>query len=294
MIVLIISGVRFNTLKKLNNQVLTLDDLKRFDSDNFPDYFEVDKNYMATKFIDLNNIDEKTYAEFKVISLELYSEDEFRLRNSIYISFSELWDILRGKGEVGVEEYAFSLNITKDDKILVICHHGAMSSVASYFFNKGGYEAYYSSWVSIDNERFIDGSLLKQANKENYVLIDKFSPEKSDQNYIIFDFDTDEAHYLCNENLFLTFSPHYHIIKDNIVAVEASRFGRKHFLEECDIAYSDFYQVYEVNSKIICLYPLHCLLTQHHLYYLNLTRNIKRIYRVGGLEGYNFNALSWW
>lgn len=297
-VLVLILTIRYLTLKSMNQPSVTVSDLKKLSYEslksNKPENIEADQEFMQSHFVDLNNISIADYDDFKVIMLEHNPEEEFYLRNSIYVPSTELWSVLK-ENKSTFKEFLHSINYSLNDKYLFVCHHGTMSSIIAYLSLDFGLDSYYSSLVSMENEELLFGDFIENANKDNSVIIKKFFPEKKDEKYIIFIFGTDEAHYLCSEDKFSLIasdlSDYFEFIFNRIIAVEASKYGKEQFLEECEIKFSDQIDTENKNSKILCLYPLHCLLTQHHLNYLNLSTSVKEIYRIGEIENQEYTQL---
>jgi len=297
-VLIVTTGIRYLIIKSMNEYHVTVSDLKKLTYDrlrsNKPKDIKADQEFMNLHFVDLNNISMDDYNNFTVIMLEHNPEEEFYLKNSIYVPSTELWSVLK-ENKSTFEEFLYSINCSPNDKYLFVCHHGTMSSIIAYLSLDFGLDAYYSSLVSMKNEELLSGNFIKNANRDNSVIIKKFFPEKTDSNYIIFIFGTDEAHYLCSKDKFSVIAEdlvdYFDFILNRVVAVETSEFGKKQFLEECEITFSDKVNFNDKNSKILCLYPLHCLLTQHHMNYLNLSTSVRNMYRVGEIKGEEYSQL---
>ena len=278
-VLLVIAGFRFNTLRKRDSQVLTLDELILLDVHELYYRNVTFGNYTKTNFIDLNNIDEETYNRFKKVFMVW--PIGVSLKDSIYLDFSTVWNSLRNFEDEQLEEFLSSMGITKEDKILVVCNMGFTSTIFSYFLNERGYEAHLSSLEMVANEKLIKSSIIKKMNQENYVIIDELNPSNSDENYIIFFFGIDECIVLFDYKYGLL------DLEDNLIVKERGvmlilQSPDTSLQTECNQQPSDFDEVYGEGSKIVCLTNLHCLLTQHHLYNLNLTKEIKIIYKMKG------------
>jgi len=288
---------RFYIIKSLNQHQVGINDLQKLSYDNLkahkPQTIEFNQTFLDSHFVDLNSISLEEYHGFRAIMLEHNPDKEYKLMGAKYIPSTRLWSLLKENIST-INNFLNSVNISLNDKLLFVCHHGTMSSIIAYLFSNRGFDSYYSSLVSMDNPALIKGSLIKDANIQNSIITKPFHLQKND-NFIIFIFGTDEAHYLCSKDGFSLISPEaddFDKISEKMKLISASEFGKTSFLEECEIPFSNIEDMDIYNSKILCFNPLHCLLTQHHLDYLNLTTQVKEIFRIGEIEGTDFNQLK--
>lgn len=254
-IYLILGGLRFYKFKELN-QLLSLGE------SGFNKVYE--RIDMPTdRFINLNKIDQSEYDSFKKVSL-IKAQNVQLFDTATTIS---LFELKANK----IEEYLQARGITKEDKVLAYCNLGFSSSLTTYFLNKLGYNVYYTKLNKLESKDYIEF--------DRFPLIGTWIPiiaplerEKSDRHYIVFMFHEVENQF-CDPGVY---PQEIRNLLKKIVVWPETTFED----EQCHIPEVEFDEIFVEHSKIVCINKLDCILTQHYIDYLGLTKQFPKIFFI--------------
>jgi len=216
-----------------------------------------DEKILKEKYTSLNNLSKEEYNNYKKIVLWDLGE-EYPIKNTTYINIHKLWELLNNDHDK-LEKHLNYHNITKDDKILFICHTGWSSQIASYYLDKIGYKTFHTRINDINNTKFIDSNRIKEINNARSIIVKPLT-YLSKENYFLFLFNIEERNLLdhCPE-LF-----NDDILYDNIygiISVNNSEIDMLEFYPDMKIF--NINEIKLTNLKIMCISQFHCLLTKH-------------------------------
>ena len=285
-ILIVLVGLDFIRLKKLNSmdgnvliselEGLSAYEFRKIEGDS---RVKFDDDFEKNRYVSFSSMNESDFYDYKKIVAMWYMADEYPIKDAIFMDFNFLWNEVNFNMKK-FEKYLKKLNITKKDKLLIICYGGGSSRVISYLFNKYGYDSYYASLNTINNEELIDSEELKNNNNIRNIVIDSLNYD-IDEKYYIFLFGVGDE---CLINHFSKLIGEGGL-KENIYGIESGRFSIIEIKKEHpNIEIANVENVDIEESEIICLSQLHCLLTQHKIDSLNL--GIKKIYYAGDIENW--------
>ncbi len=258
-ICLILGGSHFYKFKELN-QLLSLNE-----SEFAKIYKRID--VPMDRFINLNKIDQLEYDTFKKVSL-VSGQNIQLFDTTTAISLFELKEIMMINK---TEEYLQAHGVTKEDKVLAYCNFGWSSSLAAYFLNKLDYNIYYTELNRLESKDYIEF--------DRFPLIGTWIPiiaplerEKSDRHYIVFMFHEVEDEF-CDPEVY---PQEIRNLLKKIVIWPETTFED----EQCHIPEVEFDEIFVEHSKIVCLNKLDCILTQHYIDYLDLTKQFPKIFFI--------------
>jgi len=258
-ICLILSGSHFYKLKELN-QLLSLNE-----SEFVKIYEHID---MPTdRFINLNEIDQLEYDSFKKVSL-IKNQSVQLLDTTTAISLFKLREmIIMNK----TEEYLQAHGVAKEDKVLAYCNFGWSSSLTTYFLNKLGYNIYYTKLNKLESKKYIEFDRFPLVGTW-IPIITPLEREKSDRHYIVFMFHEIENQF-CDPEIYP--QEIRNLLKKIVVWPETTSENQK-----CHIPEVEFDEIFVEHSKIVCINKLDCILTQHYIDYLGLTKQFPKIFFI--------------
>jgi len=258
-ICLILSSSHFYKFKELN-QLLSLNE-----SEFNKIYERID---MPTdKFVDLNKIDQLEYDSFKKVSL-IRNRGIKLSDTTAAISLFELKEaIIANKSEKYLQAYG----ITKEDKLLTYCNFGWSSSLTAYFLDKLGYNVYYTKLNKLESKDYVEFDGFSLTGTE-IPIIASLEREKSDRHYIVFMFHEVEDEF-CDPGVYP--QEIRDLLKKIVVWPEATFED-----EQCHIPEVGFDEIFVEHSKIVCLNKFDCILTQHYIDYLDLTKQFPKIFFI--------------
>lgn len=259
LVCLVVGSFHFYNLRKLN-RLLSLNESE------FAMIYE-HINVPTDRFIDLNTISQLEYDTFKKVSL-IKRQGIQLVNTAAEISLFQLKEIMP-KNQT--EEYLEARGITKKDKVLAYCNNGWSSSLAAYFLNQLGYDVYYTKLNQLESKDYVEFNHFSLTGTEIPIIV-PFEKEKSDKYYICFMFHEVEDEF-CDPEIYSG------DIRDRLrkIVVWPEKTLKN---QQCDIPQIEFEKIFDENSKIVCLNKLDCILTQHYLDYLNLTKQFKKVFFI--------------
>jgi rhodanese-related sulfurtransferase len=284
LIIFVVVGLKYIRLKNLNtiSQPAFISELEglpmlKIDEINDNQGIKFDDSFSEERYISFDSLNESEYHDYKKIVVFWYMANEYPLKDAIYIDADDLWEGINFEQEM-VNIYLNEFNISKKNKLLFICYEGWTSQLISYFFYKKGYNSYYGSLNTIDNVEYIDSDNLKEINNARSIIVDYLDYD-IDTKYYLFLFNIEENYYIYHFPSLINEGK----IKKNIYGIKSGRFSvieMKSLHPNINIVNIEDIDLME--SKIICLSQLHCLLTKHKIDASNL--DIKTIYFSGDVD----------
>jgi len=258
-ICLVLGSSHFYKLKGLN-QLLSLNE-----SEFAKIYERID--IPTDRFINLNKIDQLEYDSFKKVNL-VRGQNIKLFDTTTAISLFKLKEIMMINK---TEEYLQAHGIAKEDKVLAYCNFGWSSSLAAYFLNKLGYNVYYTKLNKLESKDYIEFDRFPLTGTW-IPIIAPLEREKSDRHYIVFMFHEVEDEF-CDPEVYS--QDIRNLLKKIVIWPEET--SKK---EQCHIPEVEFGRIFAEHSKIVCLNKLDCILTQHYIDYLSLTKQFPKIFFI--------------
>jgi len=285
-ILIFIIGFRFFGLKKINtiNGPFLVSDLSDKSLSQIEEIYDktwiiYDEKFQEEKFIYLDTINSSEYHSYKKITI-YFMGNEYAIKNNTHIHFDKLWEAIY-LGPIEIENLLISNNISKNDKILFICHTGHGSKLISYYFNKNGYDTYYAKVNDINNKDFIDSKKINEYSKTHNIIVESINFKK-DENYFVFLFDIDENNMIGRFSVLVKDKK----LKDNIYAIKA--FNDTEIEMQKRYPDTSVFEIDKINLtdlNFVCLSQLHCFLTKYKIDSFNL--GIDKIYYPGDIKTFN-------
>ncbi len=180
-----------------------------------------------------------------------------------------------------LENYMEKLNLSKKDKIVFVCYSGYTSSRVSMVLNFYGYDTKYSSLMYSDGinnyyyefEDNIDFDYKTQSSNVLNVLIDKFSPDREKENYVVLLFDRTYRNILNSKSLISSVRNNITVVSIDGVMPLPSEFMVESFNKERIISKDT--SVFN-DRKIICIDKIHCQFSKYFLDYYNIS--VEKVY----------------
>lgn len=284
----IVFVVRFTKLKNLNkmDNFVFVDELKdmsldEMDQARYNKLIKSNEKFELGRRVDLTSINDSDYDKYKKVLI--VKMKEHKPKDAIEnVEFGVIWNILGSTEEKeGIEDYLTKFNITKEDKLLFLCFGGSLSHLTSYLLYNEGYDTYYGALTEISNQKIIDSKKIKEDIKKENIIIDSTSYQDN-ENYYLFNFMVGEEAHLFTFNEFFVKEK----LKDNIYCIKGRDYTNNIMKEQHpNIKIVDIKDINLKESKVICLTPLHCLLTKHEINSLDL--EVDKIYFPGSIQELN-------
>ena len=220
------------------------------------------KEFREIRYVDLNKINLNEYNEYTVIpvigGVQISLVNEVKNREMDFFKFLD---------KKSFSDYLFEFD--KNKKILFYCYHGTYSSVIAFHAFSLGYNAYYSDLEKLTNDKIINSSLITQQKNSIIIL-----PESYKKN---------------NYSLFISFTFGHgfefgdivtKFIKEAYSPIIVYMYNEDFIRKFNDAQESTKIKNEMLNSNILCVNDLECLMMQHFINSMNLSSKIKYIYKV--------------
>ncbi len=268
-IVSIIVFYRYNKISKINKKTINVEDISKLNAIELEDYEIIfDENFAKERKLDIDDIKPEDYEEYRIIVLAWHLQNEFKIKDALYMDFITLWESIRQ--DLFVDTKIKSINISKESKIILFCNHGWASQIVAYKLYELGYDAYYSSFNDISNSQYLEHTQMDIKGHSPILIKETKINEINKGDYTYFLFNIQEEYTVCNNNI--------EIFK-SIQPIEASRFGKITLNTMCEnIKIGEITQL--DHKKLLCFSDLHCLLSQHFIAHIGKSKKINTIYRL--------------
>ena len=277
-LLLIKPAQRYNTLKtinQLNNEPYQIMSLNQYLNNksietNKPDVYNLEKVGLSTvtdkvKEISLEEAYDKGY---KILCF--HGVGRITLVNCTYISSYKI--IKNAYNRIGIDQLMHSYNITRGDKITLVCDSGHVSAIDALILKYYGYNTTYAKLYKLQdlglikhfkydiNRRkinpLIDRPIYRRNKKYIYFLI----MSSDDELFIFPDQVRTKFMSIINNITFVN-------IEDNPgVVVVLKGMNRSYLIK--NVSREDIKE-----SDVLCKNKLHCFLTKEYLNYLNVSVN---------------------
>jgi len=268
---------KYSRLKKLNDPLLNQQEIEDYYKEKWESFVE-DENRNVTELMHYVSVNDAIDGDYKILSVL-----SLNLSNVIKTNYFSL--VHNADNVTKIDNYMSSLNLTREDNVVLLCHWGSTAKTVSIILNLYGYNTSYTSVYTKEETE------LEYTNKLNYafnvdgnndILIDELKFHKK-TDYIFFVFDKHDQYILLNHDLIDT-------TKDKIIAVtynnvmpfmsEDYEFSSSHILPYNNVNFND--------AKVICYLPIHCFLTRQLLNYYDIdVLKIHKTYESPGFESYD-------
>ena len=222
-------------------------------------------------------------------NMTILASIQYELPNAIKFDFVRLVNLFGDRK--AIESYTGFMNLSKNEKYVLVCYFGFFSRRASVILNYYGYNTTYARLKEFDaNITELDYDFYSIAKKNSIVVTD-FVPDNTKSNYIFITFEYQNQYVLLNEFLLNS-------VDNKIIAIsykDIKPFMTNYTIHESKLINLDENILIfdEPNTKIICQDKFHCALTVQFLQYHNVTK-FKKIYHVdetGQVQTHNIEMI---
>jgi len=223
-----------------------------------------------TKKVDLKDA-------FNDPDVKVYTSGRYKITNGGNIDYFSVRTLARNYN--ALNRYLYSINISKDDNVVIFCVGGYESRDISFILNFYGYNTKYAKLFDYDGNSVIDESnfnyFFNTDELNTDIVIDEIT-FVNPQNYLMVYLDEDNLFGLNNRFL-------VNNIKNNITVLTYQELYYSNVNYSSKTVFFDEVSVRDIlnrpDQEIICHRTLHCFLTRQLLEHYNVS-SVKTIFKI--------------